>query len=46
MEEKGAGVTVEEVLVLDEAVVVAQLHDGVVVAALPEPPEAGVGQAL
>ena len=43
---EGAGVTVEEVLVLDEAVVVAQLHDGVVALAVAEAAKPCVGQPL
>lgn len=39
-------VAVEEVLVVRQRVVVAQLHDGLVGGALPQPPEPRVGQPL
>lgn len=38
--------SVEEVLVVRQRVVVAQLHDGLVGGALPQPPEPRVGQPL
>ena len=41
-----ARMAVEEVLVLDQTVVITELHDGIVVAAVPEPAEPGVGKPL
>ena len=43
---EGARVAIEEVLILDEAVVVAELHDGVVVVALPQAAQPRVRQPL
>ena len=41
-----ARMAVEEVLVLDQTVVITELHDGIVVAAVPESAEPGVGEPL
>ena len=37
---------VKEVFILNEGVVITKLHDGVMVGAVPEPAQAGVGQSL